>query len=37
LFAAVAEVIDSLGGSFEMGYETVLVGARRAWRTWFGG
>lgn len=29
LLAAVAEAIDSLGGSFEMGYETVLVGARR--------
>lgn len=30
LLGAVAEAIDSLGGSFEMGYETVLVGARRA-------
>jgi SAM-dependent methyltransferase len=29
LLAAIAEAIDSLGGSFEMGYETVLVGARR--------
>ncbi len=29
LLAAVADAIDSLGGSFEMGYEAVLVGARR--------
>jgi SAM-dependent methyltransferase len=29
LLAAVAEAIEALGGTFEMGYETVLVGARR--------
>jgi SAM-dependent methyltransferase len=30
LLAAVAEAIDAIGGSFEMGYETVLVSARKA-------
>lgn len=30
LFDAVADAIDSIGGSFEMPYETVLVSARRA-------
>jgi SAM-dependent methyltransferase len=29
LLAAVGEAIDAIGGSFEMPYETVLVGARR--------
>lgn len=30
LFTAVAEQIDTLGGTFEVSYETVLVSARRA-------